>query len=147
MTKEDFSDWTDAQVVQYFRDAALKRAKCGFIFARGNRIFDNKLVPAYEALATRGEASLRELLSLTDDPSPDVREDAAIFAFDLDPSHCREVLEKLIGEQGRVGIAAVVVLLDKSPEFAAEFRCMGALGPGRFLQEMDRRYPRSKTDD
>jgi hypothetical protein len=84
MKKEDFRHYTDSEIVEYFRDASIRRAQCGFNVTPAHRICEREWA-AYQALAARGEASLREFLSLTDDPNPNMREDAAIFAFDVDP--------------------------------------------------------------
>jgi hypothetical protein len=147
MKKEDFFHFTDAEIIEYFRDASIRRAQCGFNVTPANRIIDHEMGPAYEALAARGQAALREFLSLTADPIPKVREDAAIFAFDVDPGRCRRVLEELIGEPGWVGAAALGGLLHRSPEFAAVFSRTAKLRYERYLQERDRRYPRSKKDE
>jgi hypothetical protein len=147
MKKENFRNYTDLQIIEYFHDASIRRAQCGFNVTPANRICEREMGPAYGALAARGEASLREFLSLTDDPNPNVRKDAAIFAFDVDPDRCRRVLEKLIGEPGWVGAAAMLWLLHKSPEFAAEFSRIAKLRHERFLRERDRRYPRSNKDE
>jgi hypothetical protein len=144
MKKEDFDNFSDLQIVEYFRNAVIRRAQCGFNVNKANKIFDLELSPAYEALAARGSTSLQTLLSLTDDPNPNVRENAAMFAFDSDPSLCREVLKRLIGEPGWVGTAAVAGLAHKDPEFAAEFARLARLGHERFVEEMARRYPRPK---
>ena len=147
MKKEDFANLSDWQIVEYFRDAAIRRAQCGFNVIKANKIFDLEMTPAYEALAARGSASLRKLLSLTDDPSPNVREDAALFAFDADPSLCREVLRQLIGEPGWVGIAAVAGLAHKDPEFAAEFERNARLEYEKYTQEQARRLSGDQTEN
>jgi hypothetical protein len=52
--RNDIANLSDPQIVEYFRDAALRRAKCGFNVTQANKIFDHEMVPAYEARAARG---------------------------------------------------------------------------------------------
>lgn len=118
---EGFSCFSDSEIVKFFRDAALERANCGFDSETGNRIFDQNMVPAYQALVSRGPESLRELLVLIDDPSLNVRTDAAIFAYNSDPERCREALKQVLKEPGWTRILAIAGLLHMDPEFAAEF--------------------------
>jgi hypothetical protein len=54
--KEDFFHFTDTEIVEYFRDASVRRAQCGFNVTPANRIIDHEMGPAYEALAARGPA-------------------------------------------------------------------------------------------
>jgi hypothetical protein len=141
MTTEELNSLTDAQLAQYFRDASLERAKCGFNWVSGNRIVDSRMTPAHKVLKSRGRKAMQGLLQLTDDPSPSVRADAAVYAYDVDPIRCRDVLKELVGEPGLPGAIAVVWLIDKDTEFRAEFAEMGRFGSDGFLREMDRRYP------
>lgn len=133
--------FSDAQLVERFREASLERARCGFNAVKGNRIVDLKMTPALNALKARGPHALQKLLALTEDSDPNVRADAAIYGYDVDPTRCQEVLRALIGEQGLPGIAAVVWLIDKDPDFRAEFGAMGGPGPDDLLRDFDRRYP------
>ena len=115
MKRNDIANLNDPQLVEYFRDAALRRAKCGFNVTWANKIFDHEMVPAYEALAARGPVVTAGAAGADHDSSLNVREDAAIFAYDLDPSLCRSVLKQLMDEPGWVGIAALAGLCTRIP--------------------------------
>ena len=141
MNVGDFDSLSDAEIVACFRSASLERAKCGFNAAKGNRIVDRKMTPAYDALKARGVTAVRALLALTEDPNPNVRADAASYGYDADPTRCRDVLKRLVGEPGLPGAVAVVWLVNKDLDFRTEFEEMGRLGANHFLQELDRRYP------
>ena len=65
MTTEDFATYSDEQIVQYFRAAAIDREKTGFDARKGNRIAAERLAPAYGALRARGEEAVRKLLTRT----------------------------------------------------------------------------------
>jgi hypothetical protein len=142
----DFDSFSDVQLVEYFREASLEHAKFGFNAVKGNHVVDEKLTPAYEALKARGQRAMQDFLALTDDPDPNVRADSAIFGYDTEPGRCRDALKKLIGEPGLPGAFAVVWLIDRDPDFRAEFREMGRQDAEHFLRELDRRYPPKKED-
>lgn len=121
MTNEDLANWSDEQVAEYLRDASIRRAKCGFNAVAANRILDDELIPACKILVARGPQGLQALLSLLDDQDANVRTDVAIFAYDSDSDRCREALKRARLEPGAVSMAALIGLLHKDPEFAAEF--------------------------
>ena len=121
MRRENFAAWTDSEIVQFFRDASIARAKCGFDATAANPIYDSKIIPAYQALAARGPGAMQLLLALTDDPNPNVRMDAATLGYDADPKCCRKTLLQVKDEPGIVAALALVGLLQKDSQFAAEF--------------------------
>ena len=121
MTEEGLANLSNTEVCEYLRDASVRRAKCGFNAIAGNRILDEELMPACRTLAARGPQGMKALLSLLDDQDPNVRTDVAIFAYDSDPDRCREALKRARQEPGAVSMAALIGLLHRDPEFAAEF--------------------------
>jgi len=135
MKNDVFSDLSDSEIVQYFRDAALERAKCGFNWRAGNRVLENKLAPAYEALAARGPAPVHKLLQLTKDENARVRLEAAVFAYDIASAVSRTTLQ-----ERPVGIQALIMLLHKDGEFSAEFDRLAKLGREQLHEELARRF-------
>jgi len=119
MTTRAVSELSDSELVAQFRNSAIERSKFRGL-AKDNRIYEGEMAPAYEALAARGSNSLRTLLALVDDPNLDVRLDAAILVYDLDPQRCRGALRAVLKEKWLRPLATVL-LLQKDPAFAAEF--------------------------
>ena len=109
MSSANLNDYSDAQLIQYFRNAALERARTGFNAEKGNQIADEKLTPAYEALAARGKEAVQKLLQLTDDENMRVRLEAAAYAYDTDPAACRSTLQQLVRKLRPVGIPALLI--------------------------------------
>jgi hypothetical protein len=147
MSIETFAGWTDEALIEYFRDWAIKQSQCGFNAAKHNRIDQENLVPSCNVLASRGTPSLRKLLELTADSNAHVRLVAAIFGFEADPDQCSKVLKSLLGEPGWVGIAALAWLVDKDPEFAAEFERNAQLEYENYKQEQARRFSGDQTEN
>ena len=138
--REISSDWTEEELVDYFKESAIDRSKCGFNAAAGNRILDQQLVPCYQALAVRGAPAMRKLLALTNDNNAHVRLEAAVFSYDSDPAICRRTLQELMRRLRPVGLRAVIALLQKDPEFSAEFELLAELGREEMHRELARRY-------
>jgi hypothetical protein len=138
--REISSNWTDEELVEYFRESAIDRSRCGFNAVAGNRVLDQQLVPCYQTLAERGALALRKLLMLTKDDDANVRLEAATFAYDTDPATCRRTLEELMRKLRPVGLRAVVTLLQKNAEFSAEFERLAELGRDEMHTELARRY-------
>jgi hypothetical protein len=141
MTTGPLPGWSDDALVEYFRKWAVKQSRCGFNVDEHNRIDQEKLVPSRDMLAARGEVALSKLLRLTADDNAHVRLEAAIFAFEADPRLCRKVLTSLLSQSGPVRLTALVWLIHRDPEFAAEFENMARLEDEGFLLEIARRYP------
>ena len=140
MKREISSEWTDKELVDYFKESAIDRSRCGFNAAAGNRILDQQLVPCYKALVGRGAPALSKLLALTKDNDPNVRLEAATFAYDTDPDTCRRTLEELIRKLRPVGLRAVIALLHRDAEFSAEFDRLAELGREEMHAELAKRY-------
>jgi hypothetical protein len=119
MTQSAVAASTDTELVSRFREKTIERAKSRFLPA-GNRIYDREMTPIYNALAARGTQSLRSLLSLLGDASPDVRLDAAALVYHLGPERCREVLRGLLKEKWLRPIA-LLLLCEKEPAVASQF--------------------------
>ena len=140
MRRGDFGQYSDAELIKYFRNAALERAKTGFNARKGNRIADEKLTPAYEALASRGKEAVGKLLQLTTDENTRVRLEAAVYAYDTDPAACRAALQGLIRNLRPVGVQALLMLLHKDPEFSEEFDRLAELGEEHLRRELAGRF-------
>ena len=137
MTQRDLRDTSDPEIIEQFRQAAIERGNTGFNWRLGNRILEQKMLPAYHELVVRGADALNGLLTLTADSNPYVRKSAALFGYNLDPSLCTAVLKKLFDEPGWVTVMALVGLLDKNSEFAAEYGQKAKLQRQRRLRERD----------
>ncbi|MGC2415825.1 MAG: hypothetical protein WA459_24400 [Stellaceae bacterium] len=140
MKKDLFTGFTDSEIVQYFRDSALERAKCGFNWRAGNRILDNKLAPAYQELAARGPGSARKLLQLTTDKDPHVRLEASVLAYEIDPVLCRSTLQELMRKLHPVGVQALIMLLHHDPDFSKEFERLAKLGHEKLHEDLARQF-------
>ncbi len=140
MTNDPFTGFSDLELVRYFREAAVERAKYGFNWRAGNRILDNKLTPAYRALAARGPASARQLLQLTKDEDPQVRLEAAVFAYEIDATLCRATLQQLLRKLRPVGVQALIMLLHKDPEFSTEFERLAKLGHEELHEQLSQKF-------
>jgi hypothetical protein len=138
--REISNDWTDEELIEYFRESAIDRSRCGFNAVVGNRILDQQLVPCYQVLAERGAPALRKLLTLMSDDNANVRLEAATFAYDTDPITCRRTLQELIRKLRPVGLQAVIALLHKDADFSAEFERLAELGREQMHAQLAKRY-------
>ncbi|HKS88739.1 MAG TPA: hypothetical protein VJR70_04805 [Stellaceae bacterium] len=93
------------------------------------------MVPAYQALSARGNAALRSFLALVNDPNLDVRLDAAILVYDVDPQRCRNALHDVL-KTPWLRPLATVLLLQKDPAFAAEFTRLAKTGDHDAVEHM-----------
>jgi hypothetical protein len=120
MKGETRSDWVDDRLVEDFRKWAIEQSKCGFEPECANRIDNEELTPCRDILAARGLSALRKLLPLLKDDDPNVRLNAAGFAFDADPAACRSVLEALIKQRGITALFAWAVWSHHDPQTAPD---------------------------
>jgi hypothetical protein len=107
-------DWSDDQIVQHMRKWAMKYSNCGFNTIRANGIMDRELRPSYEALKSRGNLALRKLLPLLEDENSTVRWVAAGFAYDVEPTTCRRVLEQVMQDGGIAALMAWTTLAERN---------------------------------
>jgi hypothetical protein len=137
MTQRDLRDASNPEIIEQFRQAAIERGNTGFNWRLGNRILEQKMLPAYHELVARGPDALKGLLTLTADSNPNVRKSAAIMGYDRDPARCTETLKRLFDEPGWVSVMALVGLLHKNSGFAAEYSQRAKLKHQRRLRERD----------
>ena len=120
MRAETRSDWPEDRLVQDFRKWAIEQSKFRFEPDRANRIDHEELIPCGDILAARGLRALHKLLALLKDDNPNVRLNAAAFAFDADPAACRSTLEVLITEGGVLALLAWAVWSHHDPQTAPD---------------------------
>jgi hypothetical protein len=99
-------EWSDDQIVECIHYWALESTKCGLDGECYNQINFKYFVPCAALLKDRGVSSLRKLLPLLGDESPDVRLTAASIAYTVDKVKCRQVLLDLMQTPDRIGVAA-----------------------------------------
>ncbi len=140
MTSTDLAALNDDALLEYFRKAAIEKETLLYNTRENNRIDSEELVPCWNELAARGPESASKILRLTRDKSPEVRLNAAIFGFDLDPSLCRSVLIQLLRTPDFLAATALIMLLHKDPEVSAEFSRLAAMGVKDVFEPLVRRF-------
>jgi hypothetical protein len=126
--KNEIETLSDDELLARFRDASIRHRQSLWDPRTANRINDEELVPSYDALVSRGQASALKILQLAHDDNPDVRLSAAILGYDLDPLLCRSVLIEFFRTPGFSAMTALINLVHKDPEVGVEFSRLAALG-------------------
>lgn len=107
--KPDHS-WSDDELVDYIRQWAIERSKCGRDSYAAKRIDERHVFPAGNILTDRGPEAVFKLLPLLHDDNREVRLAAASIAYEVDKQKCRKVLEELVKTPDMAGIMALMTL-------------------------------------